>query len=67
MTADDTGKVEYFFNTRTKMVEKGRQSSWEHVMGPYATHEEANKALETADARNQQWEDEDDDWQGDDD
>jgi hypothetical protein len=31
------GKVEYFFNTTTGSVEEGRQSSWEHLIGPFAT------------------------------
>lgn len=66
MTVDPDGPVEYFFNTRTKMVEKGRQSAWEHLMGPYDSHEEAEKALETAAQRNESWEDDDDEWQGED-
>ena len=60
--SDEHGKVEYFFNTRTKMVEKGHQSSWEHLMGPYETAEEAAKALETARSRSQTWDADDDRW-----
>lgn len=62
MSDDDRTKVEYFFNTRTQMVEKGRQSSWEHLMGPYDTPEEAEKALETARKRSQAWDDDDRAW-----
>lgn len=66
MTADDTEGVEYFFNTRTKMVERGRQSPWEHLMGPYKTHDEAERAFETAAKRNEKWQDQDEDWETDD-
>ncbi|WP_062311915.1 hypothetical protein [Demequina rhizosphaerae] len=62
MSPESDPPVEYYFNTRTKMVEKGRQSSWEHLMGPYPTYEEAAGALEIAKARNEQWEDDDDRW-----
>ncbi|MFP5360684.1 MAG: SPOR domain-containing protein [Actinomycetes bacterium] len=61
MSNDDDQPVEYYFNTRTRMVEKGRVSSWEHLMGPYSTAEEAAGALEIAKARNDTWDD-DDDW-----
>jgi hypothetical protein len=61
MSNDDDQPVEYYFNTRTRMVEKGRVSSWEHLMGPYPTAEEAAGALEIAKARNDTWDD-DDDW-----
>ena len=62
--SDTDDKVEYYFNTRTQMVEKGRQSSWEHLMGPYDTPEEAAKALEIARKRSQAWEDDDREWRG---
>ncbi len=66
MTADNTDRVEYFFNTRTKMVERGRQSPWEHVMGPYDTHDEAERAFEISAQRNERWQDEDAAWKDDD-
>jgi hypothetical protein len=47
----------YYFNIRTKMVEHGRQSAWEHLMGPYDTREEAEIALEIAAARTADWDD----------
>ena len=65
MSPDESGEAEYFFNTRTRMVEKGRVSSWEHLMGPYATREEAERALKKAQERAEAWEDEDDEWIGD--
>lgn len=58
------GTIEYYFNTATRMVEKGRQSSWEHLMGPYASAEEAAAALNQADARNKSWDDADEEWRG---
>lgn len=59
---------EYWYNTRTGEVEKGRQSAWTDVMGPYPTQEAARNALKTAaqrsenfDAAEEAWEDEWDD------
>ena len=66
MSDDTEGKTEYFFNTSTQMVEKGRQSSWEHLMGPYDTAEEAGKAFEIARKKSKAWDDEDRAWRGDD-
>jgi len=66
MTEESAGKAEYYFNTKTQMVEKGRQSSWEHLMGPYDSPEEASNALEIARKRSQAWDDDDRDWRGDD-
>ncbi|GIG55552.1 SPOR domain-containing protein [Demequina activiva] len=66
MSFDGTEQVEYFFNTRTRMVEKGRQSSWEHLMGPYGSAEEAARALEKAQERTEAWDEDDAEWRGDD-
>lgn len=62
--ADET--TEYYFNTQTRMVEKGRLSSWEHVLGPYDTFEEASMAIETAGNRSDAWDEADADWKGED-
>ncbi|MBC7297662.1 MAG: SPOR domain-containing protein [Demequina sp.] len=48
------------------MVEKGRLSPWEHLLGPYDTFEEASKALETAEKRSDAWDEADADWKGED-
>ena len=64
MSDDGVDKVEYFFNTRTQMVEKGRQSSWEHLMGPYDTPEEASQALEIARKKSKAWDADDAAWRG---
>lgn len=64
MSSDADQQPEYFFNTRTKMVEKGQLSSWEDLMGPYRTREAAQQALETAKRRSESWDDADDQWGG---
>jgi hypothetical protein len=53
---------DYYFNVRTRMVEHGRQSAWEHLMGPYETLDEAERALEIAQARNADWDEDDLEW-----
>lgn len=67
MTAEGQSKPEYFYNTRTKMVEKGRLSSWEYLMGPYDTPEQAENAIEIARKRNAAWDDDDAKWTGEED
>nr|WP_297084611.1 SPOR domain-containing protein [uncultured Demequina sp.] len=64
MSPDGVPKVEYFFNTRTRMVEQGRQSSWENLMGPYDSYEAAARALETAQERTDAWDEDDREWRG---
>ncbi len=59
-------KIEYFFNTTTGLVEEGRQSSWEHLLGPFPTREAASHALETVAKRSKAWDDEDKAWRGED-
>ena len=65
MTSHEASPAEYYFNTRTRMVEKGRQSAWEHLMGPYATEAEAQKALEIAQQRVDEWDEADAEWEDD--
>ncbi len=57
-------RVEYYFNARTGEVEEGRQSSWDDLMGPYATREDAAQAFEIARKRSAAWDDDDADWGG---
>jgi len=66
MSEDGTTGIEYYYNVRTQMVEKGRQSSWEHLMGPYDTVAEAEKALEIAKKKSDAWDKDDAAWRGDD-
>ena len=61
---DSRDKPQYYFNTETRMVEKGRLSSWEHLLGPYATFEEASAALETVAKRAKAWDQQDAAWNG---
>ena len=53
---------QYWYNTETRAVEVGRRSSWSHLMGPYSTRAEAERALESAWSRNESWDKEDEDW-----
>ncbi len=64
MSNDGPGSVEYFYNTRTHQVEEGRVSSWEDLMGPYPSREEAEHALDTARKRSASWDEDDADWRG---
>ncbi|MGJ7440569.1 SPOR domain-containing protein [Aquipuribacter sp. MA13-6] len=59
--AEDT--QQFWFNTETKQVEQGRQSHYTNRMGPYPTREAASKALETAAARTEKWDEEDEGWE----
>ena len=54
--------AQYWYNTETGEVEEGRRSSWTHLMGPYGSRAEAQQALENAKARNESWEQEDEEW-----
>ncbi|QRZ60919.1 SPOR domain-containing protein [Rothia sp. ZJ932] len=55
-------KTEYWYNTSTGEVEEGQQSAVTKLWGPYATYEEAANAMKTAQARNEQWEEENKRW-----
>jgi len=59
-------KVEYFFNTTTGMVEEGRQSSGQHLLGPFATFDDASHALKIAEDKSDAWDDDDKAWRGED-
>lgn len=52
-------RQEYWYNVETKQVEEGHRSSWQHLMGPYATRAEAEQALARAAARTEAWDAED--------
>ena len=51
---------EYWFNLKTLKVEVGKQSAAEYRVGPFATRDEAESALETLRARSRDWADEED-------
>jgi len=54
----------WFFDPATKEVSQGKAFGWENRMGPYDTREEAENAIEIAQARNDAADaaDEEDDW-----
>ncbi|KAB1646280.1 MULTISPECIES: SPOR domain-containing protein [unclassified Pseudoclavibacter] len=49
----------FWYNTRTGEVEEGPQSLGTDRIGPFATRDEAARALEIVAARAKQWNDED--------
>lgn len=57
-----TDEAQFWFNTRTKQVEEGRQSHFTDLIGPYPTRAAAEQALQTAASRNEAWDDEDERW-----
>ena len=61
----DPGQA-YYYNLATGRVERGLVSDWIERMGPYATEAEAANALQRAQARNEEWERQDREWDGDD-
>ncbi|MDO5644947.1 MAG: SPOR domain-containing protein [Dermabacter sp.] len=54
--------TEYYYNVQTAQVEEGPHSPADHLMGPYATREDASRALEIAQERNEKWDEEDRAW-----
>lgn len=51
--------TEWWFNTRTKQVEEGPQSLAADRVGPFATRDEASRALEIIAERARRWAEED--------
>ncbi|MET4062071.1 hypothetical protein ABIB35_003650 [Arthrobacter sp. UYP6] len=51
--------TEYWFNVVTHEVEKGPQSDWTKLLGPYKSREEAESALLKVQQRNEAWDKED--------
>lgn len=49
----------FWFNVDTHEVEEGPESDWSKRLGPFSTREEASKALEIHQARNEKWDAED--------
>ncbi|MEE6272673.1 SPOR domain-containing protein [Georgenia sp. MJ206] len=58
-----TNRPEYYFNLNTRQVEEGKVSGADDRMGPYPTREAAEAALLGAEARNDQWDEEDKAWE----
>ena len=60
----DTAMVPYFFNTQTGTVEeRENKSQVKDLLGPYATRAEAERALQTARARTEAWDQQDAEWE----
>lgn len=55
----------YYYNLETGKVEHGLISDWTDRLGPYRTHDEAANALQRAQQRNKEWEDQDREWDDD--
>ncbi|MGO1591818.1 MAG: hypothetical protein ACTHW1_04735 [Ancrocorticia sp.] len=54
--------TEYYFNTRTGSVEKGKKSGWQDRMGPYVSPEEALRAYKIARERTKRADDDEAAW-----
>lgn len=47
--------MEFWYNLKTREVEVGPQSDYSQLMGPYASREDAQRALQTAAENTQRW------------
>ena len=56
-----TEAKQYWFNTKTKAVEEGRQTLAIYRIGPFGTREEALRAYEILRERTEKWEEEEKD------
>lgn len=61
-------QAQFWFNTRTGQVESDEdKGQGKDLMGPYATRDEAARALDTAHGRTEAWDEQDRRWrEGDD-
>ncbi|GAA4369826.1 hypothetical protein GCM10023166_17700 [Paeniglutamicibacter cryotolerans] len=53
------GEGQYWFNVVTHQVEKGPQSDWTQLLGPYDSLAEAEAAMDKVRRRNEQFDEED--------
>lgn len=53
------GEGKYWYNVSTGGIEKGPQSDWTQLLGPYDTEDEARNAMTKVQARNEAWDAED--------
>lgn len=60
---DSPSDEKFFYNLETGQVEQGKVSAWENRMGPYDTREEAQRALETAKQKTQEWDQDTKEWE----
>jgi hypothetical protein len=59
MSNSETDDEQWWFNTKTQKPEFGRLTGSLNRIGPFATEEEAKRALEVARERAKQWRTED--------
>lgn len=57
--SESQGEGQYWFNVLTHQVEKGPQSNWTQLLGPYDSAAEAETAMEKVRRRNEQFDEED--------
>lgn len=55
MSNSETNEEHWWFNTKTQKAEFGRLTGSLNRIGPFATEEEAKRALEVALERARQW------------
>lgn len=51
----DNDDREFWFNTKTKTVEVGKQVAAIYRIGPFKTYEDASRALEVIEERTKAW------------
>jgi hypothetical protein len=52
---DNKEQQEFWFNSKTNQVEVGKQSIAVYRIGPFASHEEAERAMEILASKSRQW------------
>ena len=57
--SDERIESQWWFNEKTQAVEQGPQSPQRDRIGPFASREEAQHALDRIKANNERWDDED--------
>ncbi|WP_313813505.1 SPOR domain-containing protein [Glutamicibacter sp.] len=55
------GEGQYWYNVTTKTIERGPQSDWSRLLGPYDSEEEARNAMAKVQARNEAWDEQEED------
>ena len=52
---DNKAQQEFWFNTKTDQVEVGKQSIAVYRIGPFASYDEAERAMEILTSKSKQW------------
>jgi hypothetical protein len=55
MSSSKSSEKHWWFNTKTQKAEFGRQTGSLNRMGPFASEQEAQRAMEIARERSKQW------------